>query len=118
MAKENALRLVSWGDYKKRMHSETRFSAEEKRSQRLVMTLLVKNEEILLRGNLNFHLAQGVDHILVTDHGSTDATREILKEYEARGVVTVIEETSKAYHQKAFVTGWCGWRSKNMVRNG
>ncbi len=92
-----------WGDYKKRHHSENRFSKNEKRNQCLVMTLLVKNEETLLAAHLDFHLAQGVDHIIVTDHGSTDSTPEILSEYEKRGVVEVIRENSKAYNQRMFV---------------
>lgn len=92
-----------WGDFKKRNYSETRFSITEKRNQKLVMTLLVKDEEMLLAANLDFHLAQGVDFIIVTDHSSTDATPQILTEYEKRGVVEVIHEPSKAYDQKAFV---------------
>lgn len=67
------------------------------------MTLLVKNEEMLIRSNLDFHLAQGVDKIIVTDNGSTDSTPEILKEYTGAGLIDVIEEPSKAYHQKAYV---------------
>ncbi len=92
-----------WGDYRSRHHRENRFSREEKRNQCLVMTLLVKNEETLLAAHLDFHLAQGVDHIIVTDHGSTDSTPKILAEYEKRGVVSVITETSRAYKQKFFV---------------
>ncbi len=92
-----------WGDYKSRRHRENRFSQDEKRQQRLIMTLLVKNEETLLPAHLDFHLAQGVDHIIVTDHGSTDSTPEILSGYKKRGVVEVITETSKAYDQKFFV---------------
>ncbi len=92
-----------WGDYRSRHYRENRFSRNEKRNQRLIMTLLVRNEETLLAAHLDFHLAQGVDHIIVTDHGSTDSTPEILSEYEKRGVVEVITETSKAYNQKSFV---------------
>lgn len=92
-----------WGDYRSRQYTENRFTEAEKRQQRLIMTLLIRNEEMLIRANLEFHLAQGIDHIIVTDHGSTDSTREILAEYEKRGVVEVIEEPSPAYDQKAFV---------------
>ncbi len=92
-----------WGNYRSRHYIENRFTSDEKRSQRLIMTLLIKDEEILIAANLDFHLAQGVDQIIVTDHGSTDATREILAQYEKRGLVEVIEEPSKAYDQKTFV---------------
>lgn len=69
----------------------------------LVMTLLVKDEELLLKNNLEFHLAQGVDKIIVTDNGSTDNTPYILKHFEDAGLIEVIHEPSRAYHQKKFV---------------
>ena len=37
---------------------------------KLVMTLLVRNEVDVIRANLEYHLAQGVDFVIVTDHGS------------------------------------------------
>ena len=52
---------------------------------KLVMTLLLRDEEDIVRENLDFHLAQGVDRVIVTDNGSEDGTVEILREYEARG---------------------------------
>lgn len=39
---------------------------------RLIMTLLVKNEEELLEKNLLFHKAMGVDAFIVTDNNSAD----------------------------------------------
>ena len=101
-------RFSLWGDYKNRHYVENRFSKEEKRKQTLIMTLLVKNEEILIEHNLAFHLAQGVDKIIVTDNGSTDETRSILEAYEKKGLVDIIDEPSKAYHQKAFVNRMVG----------
>lgn len=46
---------------------------------RLVMTLLVKNEEAMLEENLLFHKAMGVDGFIVTDNNSTDRTMDILE---------------------------------------
>jgi hypothetical protein len=37
---------------------------------KLVMTLLVRDEQDILADNLDFHLAQGVDEVIVTDNGS------------------------------------------------
>lgn len=37
---------------------------------KLVMTLLVRNEADVIETNLEYHLAQGVDFVIVTDHGS------------------------------------------------
>ena len=43
------------------------------------MTLLLRDEEDIVRENLDFHLAQGVDRVIVTDNGSEDRTLEILR---------------------------------------
>jgi hypothetical protein len=51
------------------------------------MTMVVRDEADILAANFDYHLDQGVDRILVIDHGSTDATPEILRAYERRGVV-------------------------------
>jgi hypothetical protein len=71
---------------------------------RLVMTLLVRDEEELLPVNLDYHLRRGVDFVLVTDHGSTDATPEILEEYVSRGVARVLRVEDEAYDQSKWVT--------------
>lgn len=68
------------------------------------MTLLVRNEADMIEANLDFHLAQGVDFVLVTDHGSTDGTRELLRPYERSGVLAVIEASDEAHHQSRRVT--------------
>jgi glycosyltransferase involved in cell wall biosynthesis len=71
---------------------------------RLVMTLLVRDEEDIVRENLDFHLDQGVDRVIVTDNGSEDDTVEILREYEARGVARLIFEPTDDYSQWRWVT--------------
>jgi Glycosyl transferase family 2 len=71
---------------------------------RLVMTLLVRDEEELLASNLDYHLRQGVDFVLVTDHQSTDATSDILAEYEKHGVVKVLHAEGAALDQGGWVT--------------
>ena len=71
---------------------------------KLVMTLLLRDEEDIVRENLDFHLAQGVDRVIVTDNGSEDATVEILREYEARGVVRLLLEPADDYSQGRWVT--------------
>jgi glycosyltransferase involved in cell wall biosynthesis len=71
---------------------------------KLVMTLLVRDEEDIVADNLDFHLAQGVDEVIVTDNGSVDGTLEILRSYEARGLVRIIEEPTDDYSQGRWVT--------------
>ncbi len=71
---------------------------------KLVMTLLVRDEQDIIAQHLDFHLAQGVDEVIVTDNGSEDATLEILRGYESRGVVRVIHEPSDDYSQGKWVT--------------
>lgn len=71
---------------------------------KLVMTLLVRDEEDILRENLEFHLARGVDFIIAMDNLSVDATTEILREYESRGVLHYIYEGDDDYNQHAWVT--------------
>ena len=48
-------------------------------STRVVMTLLVRNEEDVIAENILFHHAQGVESFLVMDNLSTDATSAILR---------------------------------------
>jgi glycosyltransferase involved in cell wall biosynthesis len=70
----------------------------------LFMTLLVRDEEDIVRETLDFHLAQGVDRVIVTDNGSEDGTPEALREYEARGAVRVLLEPTDDYSQGRWVT--------------
>jgi hypothetical protein len=71
---------------------------------KLVMTLLVRNEEDILRDNLEFHLSQGVDFFVCTDNLSEDGTRDILDEYRRLGVLEWRREESDDYSQHAWVT--------------
>jgi len=71
---------------------------------KLVMTLLVRDEEDIVADAIDFHLAQGVDEVIVTDNGSEDRTLEILRSYEARGVARIILEPTDDYSQGRWVT--------------
>ena len=65
----------------------------------LALTLVVRDEEEILASNLDYHLAQGVDVILALDRGSTDATPEILREYERRGRLRLLNDDAPAHDQ-------------------
>ncbi len=68
------------------------------------MTLLVRDEEDIVRENLDFHLAQGVERVIVTDNGSEDRTIELLRPYEERGLVRLVREPTDDYSQGVWVT--------------
>lgn len=73
-------------------------------SPRLIITLLVKNEEDMLEENLLFHRAMGVDGFIITDNNSTDSTPEIIRKYQEKGwVIEAIEERADNYEQKKWV---------------
>lgn len=71
---------------------------------KLVMSLLVRNESDVVRDNITFHLAHGVDHVVATDNGSDDGTRDILAEFERMGVATIIDEPAQICAQATWVT--------------
>lgn len=71
---------------------------------KLVMTLLVRDEEDILQQNIEFHLAQGVDFIIATDNKSVDSTASILNEYKNKGVLHSIFENNDNYNQHVWVT--------------
>lgn len=68
------------------------------------MTLLVRDEEDILEWNLRYHLSRGIDHFVVTDNRSEDATADILREYERQGVVTYLHESDDDFSQDRWVT--------------
>ena len=73
-------------------------------SPKLIMTLLVKNEEDMLEKNIQFHKAMGVDGFIITDNNSTDCTLDIIRKYQEKGwILEYIEETGTNYQQKKWV---------------
>ena len=71
---------------------------------KLVMTLLVRDSEELLRSNLEFHLGQGVDFFIITDNASIDATSDIIDDYVRAGLAEKIFESEDTYSQARWVT--------------
>ena len=71
---------------------------------KLVMTLLVRNEEDILSENILYHLDQGVDHFLITDNLSIDKTKDIINDYVKKGLATYIYESEDNYNQALWVS--------------
>jgi hypothetical protein len=68
------------------------------------MTLLVRDEEDIVDSHLRFHLENGVDFVIATDHRSMDGTTDVLRHYERDGRLHLIRETSTEFRQAAWVT--------------
>jgi hypothetical protein len=77
---------------------------KQQKPMKIVMTLLLRDEEDILRANIEFHRAMGVDFFIATDNKSVDATAKILKEYERQGLVHYIYEGADDYSQTEWVT--------------
>jgi Glycosyl transferase family 2 len=65
---------------------------------------VVRDVEDILEANLEFHLQQGVDFVVVTNHASTDGTAAILDRYVRDGRVMVIDEPGGPFQQASWVT--------------
>ena len=71
---------------------------------KLVMTLLVRDEEDILDAQLAYHLNAGVDLVLATDHRSQDGTTEILERYAREGYAHVFREEGIGFRQAEWVS--------------
>ena len=71
---------------------------------KLVMTLLVRDEEDILDDHLRYHFERGVDFVIATDNRSVDSTPDILRGYESAGCLHVIDEPADDYDQRRWVT--------------
>lgn len=71
---------------------------------KIIMTILVRNEDDIIRENIEYHLKNGVDYFIITDHHSRDKTLSIIEEYEKRGIAEVRVEPSEEHHQAQWVT--------------
>jgi hypothetical protein len=73
---------------------------------RLVMTLLVSNEEEeLLDALLRYHYAQGVSFIMATAHRAPERTLELLDRYARKGKLDLRQEVGRDVRQREWVTG-------------
>ncbi|MFR9592062.1 MAG: glycosyltransferase family 2 protein [Rikenellaceae bacterium] len=89
---------------------ESLLFSKSNHSQRLIMTLLVKDEERILEQNILFHKAMGIDAFIITDNNSTDRTPQIIQKYIDKGwVVESYSDHDTRHLQKKKVDRmiWC-----------
>jgi hypothetical protein len=70
----------------------------------IVLTLLVRDEIDIIEATLEYHLSQGIDHIIVTDNGSVDGTRDVLGRYAGEGAIVLLDEPPADFSQHRWVT--------------
>lgn len=70
----------------------------------VVMTLLLRDEVDIVKSNIEFHIKAGVDYFIAMDNLSQDGTTEILREYEAQGILRYFFQPEDDYSQHRWVT--------------
>jgi len=70
----------------------------------IILTLLCRNEEDIIKHNIDYHLKNGVSFIIATDNGSTDGTTDILRYYESLGLLHYIFQPEYTHDQSKWVT--------------
>lgn len=70
-----------------------------KKKFKLIMTLVVKDEEDIIEQNIRFHCAMGCDGFIVSSHNSTDKTNDILEKLKKEGLVLEIIYRTSPNHQ-------------------
>jgi hypothetical protein len=71
---------------------------------KLVLSLVARDEEDILRENFLYHLNQGVDFILATDNGSVDGTKDIIHDFVKQGVAQYFHEPEYSHSQSKWMT--------------
>lgn len=69
-----------------------------KNREKLIMTIVCQNEIDIIETMIKFHLKMGVDGVIVTDHNSTDGTRELLYDLKKQGLVLEVIEQNGIDH--------------------
>ena len=70
----------------------------------VVLTLLLRDEADIVETQVRYHLAQGIDLVIATDHRSSDGSTEILQRFEAEGRLHLIREEVEHFDQAGWAT--------------
>jgi hypothetical protein len=71
---------------------------------RLVLTLLVSDEDDLIEANLRYHFAQGFDFALVTANRASDQTLASIRRFVDQGRARLLLEPGDDHDQQAWLT--------------
>lgn len=69
----------------------------------IIASLLVRNDDDILSDSMSFHLNNGVDAFIVTEHYANDNVRHILKQYDEY-IIRRFVENDTVYNQSKWVT--------------
>lgn len=75
------------------------FRKSKSPEDRLIMTMLCRNEADIIEANVRTHAKLGVDGFVVMDNGSTDGTREKLTELANEFELHIIDQPLQTYLQ-------------------
>lgn len=69
---------------------------------RVSLCLIFKDESPFLREWIDFHRTIGIDHFYLYNNNSTDGYKQVLEDYEAQGLVTLIDFPGQSVQMKAY----------------
>jgi len=70
----------------------------------LVLTMMARDEIDIIESNIRYHLGAGVSHVIVTDNGSIDGTRDLLADLALSLPLTLLDEAPAEWAQGKWVT--------------
>lgn len=86
-------------------------------SDRLVMTILCRNEVDIIEANIRTHAALGVDAFVVMDNASNDGTRELLASLSEEFELHIIDQPSQTYQQAKWMKQLACYARDNLNAN-
>lgn len=90
------------------------FRKRKSSADRLIMTILCRNEIDIIESNIRVHSALGVDAFVVMDNGSTDGTREKLEKLKNEFELDVLDQPAQDYQQAKWMKELAVYARKNL----
>jgi hypothetical protein len=71
---------------------------------KIVLMLVIRDEEDIIKANLDYHLAAGVDFVMIADHLCQDRTMDIILDYQRQGYASVQSQPDSGFYQGRWLT--------------